>query len=128
MIVRTLDDVRGTTADVTGDGWRSLRMLTRDDRMGFTLTYTTLEPGMDSTLQYRNHLEGCLCISGRMQIEDLEDDTVHELVEGSLYALDRHDRHRVRVLEPTVLICVFNPALTGTETHDEHGGYAAATD
>jgi hypothetical protein len=32
------------------------------------------------------------------------------------------------VLEPTVLICVFDPALTGTETHDEHGGYAAATD
>jgi L-ectoine synthase len=126
MIVRTLDEVRGGMNDVTGDGWRSLRMLTRDDAMGFTLTYTTLEPGMDSELEYRNHLEACLCISGRMEIEDLATGAVHELGPGSMYALDRHDRHRARVLEPTVLVCVFNPALTGTETHDEHGGYAPA--
>jgi L-ectoine synthase len=126
MIVRTLDEVRGGANDVTGDGWRSLRMLTRDDAMGFTLTYTTLEPGMDSELEYRNHLEACLCVSGRMTIEDLSTGTVHELGPGSMYALDAHDRHRVRVLEPTVLVCVFDPALTGTETHDEHGGYAAA--
>ena len=128
MIVRTLDDVRDGANDVIGDGWRSIRMLTREDAMGFTLTYTTLEPGMDAELEYRNHLEACLCIEGRMQIEDLATGTVHELGPGSMYALDEHDRHRARVLEPTVLVCVFNPALTGTETHDEHGGYAAAAD
>ena len=126
MIVRTLDDVRDTPNDVTGDGWRSLRLLTRDDGMGFTITSTTLEPGMDSVLEYRNHLEACLCMSGRMTIEDLATGTVHELGPGSMYALDAHDRHRARVLEPTVLVCVFNPALTGTENHDDHGGYAAA--
>jgi L-ectoine synthase len=125
MIVRTLDDVRDTSNDVTGDGWRSLRLLTRDDGMGFTITSTTLEPGMDAELEYRNHLEACLCVEGRMTIEDLATGTVHALGPGSMYALDAHDRHRVRVLEPTVLVCVFEPALTGTETHDEHGGYAA---
>ena len=126
MIVRTLDEVRGSDRDVTGEGWNSLRLLTRDDAMGFTITYTTLDPGMDLSMQYRNHLEGCVCVSGHARLHDLETGETHEIVPGSLYALDRHDRHRVEVLEPTVLICVFTPALTGTESHDEHGGYAAA--
>ena len=126
MIVRHLDEVRGTARDVSGEGWRSLRVLTRGDEMGFTITYTTLEPGTEIELQYTNHLEACLCLSGRMRIEDLATGEVHELAPETLYALDRHDRHRVRVLEPTTLVCVFNPALAGTETHDGSGGYAAA--
>ena len=126
MIVRTIEDVRGSAADVTGEGWRSLRYLTRADAMGFTLTHTTLEPGTDLSLQYRNHLEACLCVEGHMRIEELETGVVHDLVPGSMYALDRHDRHHVTVLEPTTLVCVFTPALTGGEQHDEHGGYAAA--
>ena len=125
MIVRSIADVEGSSADVTGDAWRSLRFLTRADQMGFTLTHTTLEPGMEQTLEYRHHLEACLCISGHMQIEDPATGDVHEIAPGTMYALDRHDRHVARVLQPTILVCVFIPALTGTETHDAAGGYGA---
>jgi L-ectoine synthase len=123
MIVRALADVEGSSADVTGDGWRSLRLLTRGDQMGFTITHTTLQPGMEQTLEYRHHLEACLCVSGHMQIENLATGDVHEIVPGTMCALDQNDRHVARVLEPTILVCVFNPALTGTETHDASGGY-----
>ena len=126
MIVRTLEDVRDSDADVTGEGWRSLRLLTRSDEMGFTLTHTTLEPGMHASLEYRHHLEACICVAGHMQVTDPATGDVHEIVPGTMYALDRHDRHEARVLEPTTLVCVFNPALTGTETHDASGGYEAA--
>lgn len=125
MILRTLQDVEASAADVIGDGWRSLRLLTRADQMGFTLMHTTLAAGMDATLEYRHHLEACLCISGHARIEDLATGEVREISPGTMYALDRHDRHRVHVLEPSVFVCVFNPALTGTETHDAAGGYEA---
>jgi len=126
VIVREVSEVEGTRSDASGDGWRSRRLLTRADGMGFTITDTTLRPGMEADLWYRNHLEACYCLEGEMQVEDLETGQVHRVGPGTLYALDRHDRHRVRVLAPTRLICVFAPALGGDETHDEHGGYPRA--
>ena len=36
MIVRTLEDLAGTAFDVEGPGWRSRRLLTRADGMGYT--------------------------------------------------------------------------------------------
>jgi L-ectoine synthase len=41
-----------------------------------------------------------------------------------MYALDAHDRHRVRARSRTRLVCVFTPALTGRETHDADGSYS----
>jgi L-ectoine synthase len=127
MIVRPASDVEGTKADVRGPDWRSLRMLTRADGMGFTVTQTTIEQGMEVELQYRHHLEACLCIEGELEVEDLATGTSHAVVAGTLYALNEHDHHRVRAKAPTRLVCVFTPALTGDETHDASGGYAASS-
>jgi L-ectoine synthase len=44
---------------------------------------------------------------------------------GSVYAPE-HDRHTIRVISPLRLVCVFNPALTGRETHDADGSYLPA--
>ena len=126
MIVRTVVDVEGTSADASGAKWRSLRMLTRADGMGFTVTQTTIEPGMEVELRYRNHLEACLCIEGAIEVEDLATGERHVVGAGTLYALDRHDRHVVRAKAPTRLVCVFAPALAGGETHDASGGHAPA--
>ena len=41
---------------------------------------------------------------------------------GDAYA-PQHDRHTIRVLSALRLVCVFNPALTGHETHDADGSY-----
>ena len=126
MIVRTTSDVEGTRSDVSGPDWRSLRMLTRADGMGFTVTQTTISEGMEVELEYRHHLEACLCIDGELEIEDLATGEKHTVGAGTIYALDAHDHHVVRAKAPTRLVCVFAPALSGDETHDASGGYAAA--
>jgi L-ectoine synthase len=126
MIVRHVSEVEGTSADARGEGWRSLRMLTRGDGLGFTITHTTVDAGMRAELQYRNHLEACLCVKGALEIQDLATGERHVVGPGTVYALDRHDKHTVNALERTTLVCVFAPALVGDETHDESGGYPAA--
>lgn len=126
MIVRHASDVEETKADASGKGWRSLRMLTRADGMGFTVTHTTIERGMQVEVEYRHHLEACLCVGGKLEVEDLATGDRHVVGPGTLYALDAHDHHVVRALEPTTLVCMFTPALAGDETHDASGSYAPA--
>jgi len=128
MIVRTIDEVAGTRAQVAGDRWVSTRLLLRDDGLGLTMTETVIEPGMDESLWYKHHLEACFCVEGEAEVEDLESGEVHQIRPGTLYALDRHDRHRLRTKTRVRLICVFTPALRGDETHDDDGSYLLPED
>jgi L-ectoine synthase len=123
VIVRSPADIEGTERDVSGDGWRSRRLLVRGDGMGFSLGDTTVAAGQELRLQYRHHLEACYCLEGEAEIEELDTGRRHMVRPGTLYALDRHDAHVIRVRSELRLICVFNPALTGRETHDASGGY-----
>jgi L-ectoine synthase len=123
VIVRTLDAVVGSDRDVAGDGWRSRRLLLRRDQLGFSLHDTTVAAGTELRLQYKHHLEACYLIAGEAELTDLETGERHDLRPGSLYALDRHDRHTLRVRTELHLVCVFNPALTGGETHDADGSF-----
>lgn len=122
MIVRSVDEVAGTDRDVRGERWRSVRLLTRDDGLGFSLSETTVDAGAELELRYRHHQEACFCIEGEAEITELETGTVRRIGPGSVYAPE-HDRHRVRVIRQLRLVCVFNPALSGRETHDADGGY-----
>jgi L-ectoine synthase len=128
VIVRSLDDVAGTGRDVRGEGWRSRRLLVRDDAMGFSLSDTTVAAGAELRLQYRHHLEACYCVDGEAEIEDLATGERHRVGPGFVYALDQHDAHVVRVIQDLRLVCVFNPALSGGETHDAQGGYLPPKD
>ena len=123
MIVRTLDEVVGSDRDVAGEGWRSRRLLLRRDQMGFSLHDTTVAAGTELTLQYRHHLEACYLLAGEAELTDLATGDQHVLGPGSMYALDQHDRHTVRVRTDLHLVCVFNPALTGAEVHDADGSF-----
>lgn len=122
MIVRSVDQVAGTEREVTGDGWRSRRLLLRSDGMGFSLHDTTVEAGVELTLEYRHHLEACYVVDGEVEVEDLATGSRHPVGPGAAYALDRHDRHVLRSRSGARLVCVFNPPLTGTERH-VGGGY-----
>jgi L-ectoine synthase len=126
MIVQSLTEVDGTDRDVRGEGWRSRRLLVRDDGMGFSLSETTLDAGAELHLEYRHHLEACYCLEGELEIEELGTGARHRLLPGTVYALDQHDAHVVRVRRDARLVCVFNPALSGRETHDASGGYLPA--
>ncbi|MGH2456174.1 MAG: ectoine synthase [Candidatus Limnocylindria bacterium] len=128
MIVRSLDEVLGTDRDVAGEGWRSRRLLLRRDGMGFSLHDTTVAAGARLEMEYRNHLEACYCLEGEAEIEDLASGERFAIRPGVVYALDGHDRHVVRVARDLHLVCVFNPALAGSETHDADGGFPTADD
>jgi len=126
MIIRTIDEIQGTERDVSGEGWRSRRLLRRDDGMNFSFHWTELKAGAELNLEYDNHLEGNLCVGGEGEVVDLATEEVHQLRPGVMYALDKHDRHRVRAHTDLQLVCVFWPALTGSERHTATGGYEAS--
>ncbi len=125
MIVRHLNDIIGSQSDVKGEGWNSRRLLLKQDGMGYTVADTIISEGAELHLWYKNHLEAVYCIEGSGQIKDLATDEVHEIEVGTIYALDQHDRHILMANkgEHMRMVCVFNPPLTGRETHDEDGSY-----
>ena len=121
MIVKRLEDVVGTKGDAHGDKWHSLRLLHREDGMGVTLTDSILEAGFEMVLWQKNHLEACYCLEGEGTVEELDSGTVHEIKPGTLYAMNEHDRHRIRATTRMRVICTFIPPLTGDEVHDADG-------
>ncbi|HEX2195094.1 MAG TPA: ectoine synthase [Candidatus Limnocylindria bacterium] len=127
MIVRSLAEVMGTDRDVAGDGWRSRRLMLARDGLGFSLHDTTVQAGTELELQYRHHLEACYCLEGEAEITDLANGERHTIGPGVAYALDQHDHHRLVVRRDLRLVCVFNPALAGTERHVD-GGYEPSPD
>ncbi|MDX9861309.1 MAG: ectoine synthase [Rhodospirillales bacterium] len=125
MIVRTLDDILGTEADVkaaTGT-WTSRRLLLARDRMGFSFHDTLIHAGTETLIHYANHLEAVYCVGGTGEIEVLETGEKWPIRDGTMYALNGHERHTLRAFHEMRLICVFNPPLTGREDHDENGVY-----
>ncbi|MEO8252100.1 MAG: ectoine synthase [Chloroflexota bacterium] len=128
MIVRTLDEVVGSDRDVAGEGWRSRRLLLRRDEMGFSLHDTTVAAGSELRLEYRHHLEACYCLAGEAELTDLASGERHAIRPGTMYALDQHDRHTLVVRRDLHLVCIFNPSLTGGETHDADGSFPPPSD
>ena len=129
MIVRNVQDLKtqGSYREKPGV-WSSARYLLRRDDMGFTLTSTTIAAGSSQIMQYKNHVEANLIIEGEGNLTDLATGAVHRLAPGTMYALDRHDRHRIDADTDMRLVCVFSPALAGPETHDGDGSYPILED
>jgi L-ectoine synthase len=98
--------------------------------MGFSMTETKVLPGAVLNLQYLHHVEACYCIGGRGVVVEKASGVAHVIEPGVLYAPNAHDAHEVRVEgeEALHLICVFSPALEGTEVHGPDGSYAAPSD
>ncbi len=123
MIVRTLEECRNTDRLVKAQTWDSCRLALKSDNMGFSFHITTLYTGTETPMHYQNHLESVYVISGSGEIENLDDGKVYPLAPGTLYLLDKNDRHVVRVKEEITCACVFNPPLNGKEVHDATGAY-----
>lgn len=125
MIVRKIQDIKGTDREVRAENgnWVSVRMLLKGDNMGFAFNETTIYAGTETIIWYKNHLEAVYCIEGRGEIETVEDGRVYPIEPGTMYALDKHDKHYLRASDDLRLVCVFNPPLSGAEVHDEDGSY-----
>lgn len=128
MIIRQLKEANDSTRRVVSpDGnWESTRLLLKEDNMGFSFHITTIYKGADFRMHYQNHLESVYCMSGTGEIENLEDNKVHPIKEGTLYILDKHDKHILRAHTEMKMACVFNPPLNGKEVHNKEGAYELA--
>ena len=103
----------------------SNRLLLDEDGMGYTMTKTVIEPGKRVFQHYKNHLESCYCVKGKAILTNALTGEEHAIEPDVTYVLDKNDPHYFEAIEETVLICVFNPPLTGREIHQEDGSYAA---
>lgn len=131
MIVKRLQDIIGTDADVPAENgnWVSRRFLLKKDGMGFSFHETIIKAGTETYIHYANHLEAVYCVGGNGELEDLETGQIHQISDGTMYALNGHERHLLRGgTEDMRMICVFNPPLTGREVHDENGVYPLIED
>ncbi|AXR74773.1 MULTISPECIES: ectoine synthase [Auritidibacter] len=125
MYVINRDDTNDTERDVTSENWRSRRMVLAREGVGFSMHDTVIYAGTTSTFHYQNHIEAVYCVQGNGTLTNEETGEVHELKDGTLYLLDGHEKHTVRAETELRMACVFNPPVTGRETHDENGVYPA---
>lgn len=125
MIVRTLNEARNSSRKVESpDGnWDSTRLILKDDNMGFSFHITRIFKGADFQMHYQNHLESVYCMSGEGEVETVADGKKYPIKPGTVYVLDKHDKHVLRAFEEMEMACVFNPPVTGKEVHNKDGAY-----
>lgn len=105
-------------------GFISHRILLESDNMGYTMTKTVIPPNGKQFWHYKDHLESCYCVSGRGLLTNKTTMKAYTIVPDTTYVLDNHDPHYFQAETTVVLICVFNPPLTGREVHQADGSYA----
>lgn len=125
MIVRNYQEASKTERRVVSpDGnWESVRLVLKDDQMGFSFHITTMYKGTESVMHYQNHLESVYCISGEGELIDKENDQTYPVKPGTIYVLDKHEKHIFRAFTEVKIACVFNPPIIGKEVHNADGAY-----
>ncbi|WP_265447827.1 ectoine synthase [Flexivirga meconopsidis] len=123
MKVINLHDLDDTDNDVEHGNWRSRRFVLAKDGVGFSFHDTVLYEGTESEFWYANHVECVYVYAGRGTLLNRDTGEEFALEPGTVYLLDKHDKHTVRVQEEIHCACVFNPPVTGREVHDENGVY-----
>ena len=102
----------------------TLRMLTRHDQVGFSLSDVHLEEGARADLWYKHHWEANLVIGGRGSVADRESGQEWPLSFGTMYLVGPRDRHVLEAETDMHILSVFCPPLTGDEEHDADGALA----
>ncbi|MFF2392313.1 ectoine synthase [Nocardia sp. NPDC058114] len=125
MLVKNLDEIIGTEADVNGEAWESRRLLLADDGLGYSFSDTVMKEGAHLTMHYKNHVETVYCISGEAQVTNEETGQTYRIKPGMMYVVNENERHTFTAITEFRDICIFTPPLTGNETHDSDGSYPA---
>lgn len=128
MKVVSLQEVLGTKHEVDGGNWISRRLINKSDGMGYSVNDTIIKAGTETHIWYQNHLESVYCIEGEGEVVTISDNKVWPIKKDQLYALDKNDEHLLRAKTDMRMVCVFNPALSGNEVHDENGVYPVDED
>lgn len=122
-VIRTKELNKDRIVECPKGGFVSNRILLESDGMGYGLTKTVIPVGERQYWHYKNHLESCYCVSGKGLLTNAETGEYFAIAPDTTYVLDNHDPHYFEALEEVVLICVFNPPLTGREVHLDDGSY-----
>jgi L-ectoine synthase len=123
VIVRKLEDMAGTDREVSAPTFVSRRFLLAKEGMGFSLHDTVIHAGTETSMWYANHVEAVYVVAGEGELVDDETGERYDLAPGTMYLLDKHERHTLRAHTDLRTVCVFNPPCTGREVHDERGVY-----
>lgn len=123
-VIRTAELPEDRVVHCPKGGFTSNRILLESDNMGYTMTKTVVHPGMVNRWHYKHHLESCYCVSGSGLLINERTTEYFAIAPDTTYVLDKNDPHTFEALEETVLICVFNPPLTGREVHQADDSYA----
>lgn len=122
-----MEQLRGTEREVAcpQGGFVSLRGALASDGMGFSVHKTVIPAGRGpQRWHYKHHLEACYCVAGKGLLTNLRTGQFFAIAPDTLYLLDDHDEHTFEALEDVVLVSIFNPPVTGRETHGPDGSYA----
>ena len=125
MLIRTMDqlEAQGRVVSISHGKSSAVRLLTRPDGVGFSVSEARASAGKYSELWYKHHWEANLILDGTLDVTDHASGDTHRLEPGALYLVGPTDRHRIETTDGVHLISVFNPPLTGMESHDEDGAY-----
>lgn len=128
MIIRNLFEAQRTERSVTFGNWESVRLVLQEDGTGFSFHITTIKADTESTIWCKHHTESAYCIRGDGEIEDIDTGEKHDIKAGTLFLLNQHKQHILRVNREMELACVFSPALNGQEILDADGSYPPPAD
>ncbi len=127
-IVRNLEDLYHTERDVFWGNGRSRRLLIRQDGLGFALCITMGNSDTDSLIRYENHFESCYYISGtgeyKWECGNHPIKTGYD--QGTVFIMNKHDTHHMRVADETVCLSIFSPPIEGNERHNFKNGNASS--
>lgn len=111
MIVRTTEEITGTDRQRDTENWTSKRIVLADDGVGFSFHETTIHPGAETPLHYPDYIEAVWIVEGHGQLIDRDHGATHRLAPGTMYLLDKHDRHTIVADSRIRALCVFVPAV-----------------
>ncbi len=132
MLIRTMEQLEadGRVISISHGKATAVRLLTKSDRLGFSLSEARASQAGQSDLWYKHHWEANYVRSGNATLENRSTGERWRLEPGVLYCVGPRDRHRIIRDEPSDMriISVFNPPIEGEETHDENGAYPPTGD
>ena len=117
MLIRTMDqqEAQGRVISISHGKASAVRLLTKSDGVGFSVSEARAHAGESSDLWYKNHWEANYVRSGRGTLEDRGTGEQWPLVPGVLYCVGPTDRHRVtrNAGEGMRIILICGPSKTG---------------
>nr|AMY57940.1 L-ectoine synthase C subunit [Streptomyces sp. WS107] len=129
MIVRSFKEIEGTDRHVKAASGtsESPRIVLAPEKVGFSVHETILYAGTETSMWYAHHIEAVVCVDREAELTDRETGKTYTITPPTMYLLNGHERHTLKVKEDPRCICVFPPPVTGREDHDENGVYPLLT-